>query len=77
MSEKTIQTLDILHKKGAKFAGCLHEKDLKIWEASCCFPCFMFTLHIKLGLYGVNHIKTIETGTFIVNSYVICHEDIQ
>ena len=58
MSEKTIQNLDVLHKKWAKFAVCLHERDLKIWEVSCCFPCIMFTLHIKLGLYVINHIKT-------------------
>ena len=67
MRTKTTQSLDILHKKGAKFAGCLHEEDLKLWEVSCCFPCFMFTLRIKQGFYVMNHIKTARIGSFMVN----------
>ena len=42
MSAKTIQSLEILHKNRAEFAGCLHEQDRIIWEVSCCFLCFMF-----------------------------------
>ena len=67
MSAKMIPSLEILHKNRAEFAGCLHEEDLIIWEVSCCFPCFMFTLHIKQGFFAVNHIKTTRIGLFIVN----------
>lgn len=66
MSAKTIQSLDILYQR-AKFAGCLHEEDLKMWEVSCCFPCFMFTLRIEQGFYAVNHIKTTRIGIIMVN----------
>ena len=47
MSAKMIQSLDILRKSKVKFAGHLHERDLKIWDVSCFFPCFMFTSRIK------------------------------
>ena len=51
MSAKMIPSLEILHKNRAEFAGCLHEEHFIIWEVSCCFPCFMFTLHIKQGYF--------------------------
>ena len=67
MSAKMIPSLEILHKNRAEFAGCLHEEDLIIWEVSCCFHCFMFTLHITQEFFAVNYIKTTRIGLFIVN----------
>ena len=54
MSVKTIQSLESSYKNRAKFAGCLHEEDIKIWEVSCCFPFFYFLIPKCLNLMFEN-----------------------
>ena len=75
-SAKTTQSLKILSIKGGKFAECLDEKNLKIWEVPCLFS-FMFTLCIKPAFYSVNHLNTTRIGSFLVNWCAICCEDSQ